>query len=147
MAPRWKPIVEACCKYSAHDPGIGIISLVVTFIFWTFLPQSTNFKPQTFEVKQFGIGLFNQLKTPGLIHLFLIGFLLSAGFVSLYNYIGFQLISPPYSLSQTLVGFIFIVHIVGTFSSTWMRMLADQYGKSRMLQLSIIILMLGVCIT
>ncbi|CAH0307569.1 Inner membrane transport protein YnfM [Peribacillus sp. Bi96] len=81
-----------------------------------------------FEVKQFGIGLFNQLKTLGLIHLFLIGFLLSAGFVSLYNYIGFQLITLPYSLSQTLVGFIFIVYIVGTFSSTWMGMLADQYG-------------------
>lgn len=127
--------------------GIGIVSLVATFIFWSLLPQSTNFKRQTFKVKQFGIGLFRHFKTPGLIHLFLIGFLLQAGFVSLYNYIGFQLINPPYSLSQTLVGFIFIVYIVGTFSSTWMGMLADQYGKNRMLQLSIIILMLGVCIT
>nr|WP_309487192.1 MFS transporter [Bacillus sp. ISL-4] len=127
--------------------GIGIVSFAATFIFWSFLPQSTNFKVQTFNVKQFGLGLFSHFKTPSLIHLFLIGFLLSAGFVSLYNYIGFQLINPPYSLSQTLVGFIFIVYIVGTISSTWMGMLADHYGKGRMLQVSIIILMLGVCIT
>ncbi|MEH7483424.1 MFS transporter, partial [Neobacillus drentensis] len=53
----------------------------------------------------------------------------------------------PYSLSQTLVGFIFIVYIVGTFSSTWMGMLADQYGKRKLLLMSLFIVLLGACIT
>lgn len=65
----------------------------------------------------------------------------------MYNYIGFQLIQPPYLLSQTLVGFIFIVYIVGTFSSTWMGMLADRHGERKILQLSIMILFIGVCTT
>lgn len=127
--------------------GIGIVSLLATFIFWLVLPPSTHFKPRTFRMKHLVITLFSQFKAPGLIYLFFIGFLLQAGFVSLYNYIGFELIKPPYSLSQTLIGFIFVVYIVGTFSSTWMGMLADQYGKRKILQLSIIILLIGVCIT
>lgn len=109
--------------------GIGIISLLSSIIFMVLLPRSAHFEPQTFQLKLLAGSLFSQFKVPGLTYLFTIGFLLMGGFVSLYNYIGFELIAPPYSLSQTVVGFIFIVYIVGTFSSTWMGMLADQYGK------------------
>lgn len=111
------------------------------------MPKSVHFEPKIFNVKQLTNSLFKQFKVPGLIYLFLTGFLLMGGFASLYNYIGFQLIEPPYSLSQTIVGFIFIVYIVGTFSSTWMGMLADKHGKSKILELSLFILLFGVCIT
>ncbi len=127
--------------------GIGIISLLASFIFLALLPRSTHFIPQAFKIKPLAGSLISQFKVPGLSYLFLIGFLLMGGFVSLYNYIGFELIAPPYSLSQTVVGFIFIVYIVGTFSSTWMGMLADQYGKKNILPLSLIILLTGVFTT
>jgi YNFM family putative membrane transporter len=127
--------------------GIGVISLAASVVFWFILPKSTNFKPQAFAIKSLVTGLFSQFRQPGLIHIFMIGFLLMGSFVSLYNYIGFELIAPPYSLSQTLVGFIFIVYTVGTFSSTWMGMLADQYGKKKLIQVSLVILLLGACIT
>lgn len=127
--------------------GVGIISLLSTVIFLALIPPSAHFKPQTFQLKSLTGSLFSQFKVPGLTYLFTIGFLLMGGFVSLYNYIGFELIAPPYSLSQTVVGFIFIVYIVGTFSSTWMGMLADQHGKKRILPLSLIIMLSGVFIT
>ncbi|MED4619528.1 MFS transporter, partial [Priestia megaterium] len=82
-----------------------------------------------------------------LICIFIIGFLVSSIFASLYNYIGFELIKPPYNLSQTLVGFIFIVYIVGTFSSTWMGSLSDKHGKGKILYISLFILLMGSCIT
>ncbi|MEY2193613.1 MFS transporter [Neobacillus sp. BF23-41] len=126
---------------------IGMISLLASLIFWFILPKSTHFKPRKFEIKKLVTSLFVQFKEPGLLYLFFTGFLLMGCFVSLYNYIGFQLIVPPYSLSQTLVGFIFIVYIVGTFSSTWMGMLADQYGKRKLLLMSLFIVLLGACIT
>jgi MFS transporter, YNFM family, putative membrane transport protein len=126
---------------------IGMISLLASLVFWFILPKSIHFKPRKFEIKKLVTSLFVQFKEPGLIYLFLTGFLLMGCFVSLYNYIGFQLILPPYSLSQTLVGFIFIVYIVGTFSSTWMGMLADQYGKRKLLLMSLFIVLIGACIT
>ncbi|MCM3237506.1 MFS transporter [Heyndrickxia oleronia] len=127
--------------------GIGIISLIASLLFWFTLPKSTHFQPRKFDVVKLGKSLISQFNEPGLIYLFGTGFLLMGSFVSLYNYIGFQLIAPPYSLSQTIVGFIFIVYIVGTFSSTWMGMLADQHGRRKILQLSLLILLIGACIT
>jgi MFS transporter, YNFM family, putative membrane transport protein len=127
--------------------GIGIISLLSSIIFMTLLPRSVHFEPRAFKLKSLAGSLLSQFNLPGLTFLFTIGFLLMGGFVSLYNYIGFELIAPPYSLSQTVVGFIFIVYIVGTFSSTWMGMLADQYGKKRILPLSLVIMLSGVITT
>lgn len=126
---------------------IGIISLLASLLFWFTLPKSTHFQARKLEIGKLGTSLFSQFKEPGLIYLFGIGFLLMGSFVSLYNYIGFQLIAPPYSLSQTLVGFIFVVYLVGTFSSTWMGMLADQHGRRKILQVSLAILLIGSLIT
>lgn len=127
--------------------GVGLVSLLAGVVFWRILPPSVNFHPRKFEIGSLAKTLFSQFKEPGLVYLFLIAFLLMGGFVSLYNYIGFQLIRPPYSLSQTLVGFIFIVYMVGTFSSTWMGMLADKYGRRVILGLSLFILFIGAFIT
>ncbi len=127
--------------------GVGVISFLSSLVFLFILPPSSNFKPQKLAIKGLVHSMFSQFKEPGLIYLFMIAFLLMGGFVSLYNYIGFQLITPPYSLSQTLVSFIFVVYLVGTFSSTWMGMLADKYGKRKILQLSLIIFLIGACLT
>lgn len=127
--------------------GIGVITLLSSLIFWLLLPRSTNFTPKKFVFTQLIKSLFNHLKKPALICIFIIGFLVSSIFASLYNYIGFELIKPPYNLSQTLVGFIFIVYIVGTFSSTWMGSLSDKHGKGKILYISLFILLMGSCIT
>lgn len=127
--------------------GIGVISLLASLLFRFTLPNSSHFQPRAFEIRKLSKSLFNQFQEPGLLYLFGIGFLLMGSFVTLYNYIGFQLVAPPYSLSQTLVGFIFIVYIVGTFSSTWMGILADQHGRRKILLLSLIIILFGACIT
>jgi len=126
---------------------IGIVSLLASLLFWFMLPKSTHFHARKLEIGKLGSSLISQFKEPGLFYLFGIGFLLMGSFVSLYNYIGFQLTAPPYSLSQTLVGFIFIVYLVGTFSSTWMGMLADKHGRRKILQFSIGILLIGALIT
>lgn len=65
--------------------GIGLISLLSSLVFWMFLPPSTHFKPQKFDIKRLGSSLFSQFKEPGLIYLFLIGFLLMGSFVSLFQ--------------------------------------------------------------
>jgi YNFM family putative membrane transporter len=55
--------------------------------------------------------------------------------------------APPYSLSQTIVGWIFVIYIVGTFSSTWMGRLADKRGRSQMLLVALLIMAAGAGIT
>ncbi|WP_027416750.1 MFS transporter [Aneurinibacillus terranovensis] len=123
--------------------SIGVLSIVASLLFWLTLPSSQNFQPRTLEWGKLIKSMISHLKDPGLLCLYGIGFLLMGSFVTLYNYIGFQLIAPPYSLNQTLAGWIFIVYIVGTFSSTWMGSLADKYGRRKVLWISLLIMFLG----
>lgn len=127
--------------------GIAVLSIAASLLFWLSLPPSKNFQPRSLDFGKLLKSMVSQLKDPGLLCLYGVGFLLMGSFVSLYNYIGYQLIAPPYSLSQTLVGWIFIVYIVGTFSSTWMGRLAEKYGRRRVLWITLLIMFAGACIT
>ena len=60
-------------------------------------------------------------------------FLLMGSFVTVYNYIGIPLMEPPYNLSQTIIGFIFLIYLVGTFSSAWMGKMADQMERKKVM--------------
>ena len=46
----------------------------------------------------------HHVRDAGLPWLFAEAFLLMGGFVCIYNYIGFRLLDPPFSLSQTVIG-------------------------------------------
>ncbi|HEX9025398.1 MAG TPA: MFS transporter [Clostridium sp.] len=127
--------------------SVGFLGVIASFLFWSKLPSSKHFEARSFEIKKLIKSSINHLKNPNLLCLYCIGFLIMGSFVSLYNFIGYQLIEPPYNLSQTLVSFIFVIYIVGTFSSTFMGRLADKHGQHKMLCISIFIMLIGGCIT
>lgn len=126
---------------------IGILSVLASLLFWYLLPPSKNFRSRSPEIGMLIKSMVNHLKDPSLLCLYGIAFFIMGGFVTLYNYIGYKLIAPPYSLSQTLVGFIFVMYIAGTFSSTWMGRKADTYGRNKMLWIGLLIMALGASLT
>ena len=77
--------------------------------------------------------LIGHFADPGLRLLFLISFLLMGCFVTVYNYIGFRLLEPPFSLSQTEVGLIFLLYLLGGLRSAMMGDLAGRIGRRRVL--------------
>ena len=127
--------------------GIGIMSVLISIWFWISLPDSRHFLPKKRLLKEMLPTLARNMGHSTLLSLNVIGFLIMGGFVTLYNYIGYSLMSPPYNLSQTVVGCVFFVYIVGTFSSTYMGRLADYSGSSKVLCLSIGIMLVGCLIT
>lgn len=127
--------------------AIGLLGLTFSLVFLFLLPPSRHFEARPLRFKSLLRSLGSQFKDPGLLILYALGFLLMGSFVSLYNYIGYQLIAPPYSLSQTLVGFIFVVYIAGTFSSTWMGKMADAHGRPLMLWIGLAVFLCGALLT
>ncbi|MBU8691065.1 MFS transporter [Priestia megaterium] len=127
--------------------GIGIISLVATLIFWYSLPPSQNFNSRKLEIGKLGKSLVDHLKDPGLVCLYGMGFLLLSSNVALFNYIGYVLTAKPYSLSQAVVSWIFIILIIGMFSSVLTGKMVDRHGKQKILILNLIITLTGVCLT
>jgi YNFM family putative membrane transporter len=100
--------------------AVGTFGLAAAIMFWLLLPPSKNFKREPVEIKKMLKILVSQCKDPNLLTIYGLGFLFMSCFVTLFNYISFQLLAPPYSLSQSIVGWIFIINTVGTVSSTWM---------------------------
>ncbi len=127
--------------------GIGITSLAATLIFWKCLPPSRNFKARQLKIGKLGKSLIDHLKDPVLICLFVMGFLLLGSNVALFNYIAYALLEGPYSLSQTFVSWIFLIMIIGMFSSVWTGKLVDRHGKQKILFISLLITLTGVCLT
>lgn len=127
--------------------GIGLICVLVSVWFWFSLPESEHFSPQKGLLKDMIPVLSKNLHHASLLSLNIIGFIIMGAFVTIYNYIGYSLMSAPYYLSQTVVGCIFVVYLVGTFSSTYMGRLADRIGSGKTLCVAIGIMMAGCLIT
>jgi YNFM family putative membrane transporter len=68
-------------------------------------------------------------------------------FVCSYNYIGFRLAAPPFSLSQTVIGSVFVLYLIGAVSSAVMGQLADRFGRRRVLWIAIAAELAGVLAT
>jgi YNFM family putative membrane transporter len=68
-------------------------------------------------------------------------------FVTIYNYIGYRLMAPPYALSQAAVGLLFSVYLVGIFSSTWIGHLAGRLGRRKLLWMMFVVMLAGLALT
>ncbi|MED3787721.1 MFS transporter [Peribacillus frigoritolerans] len=127
--------------------SLGALSLIISLAFWWMLPPSQHAVRVRVSLSRIKTSLINNLRNNRLVLLFGMAFLLMGSFVTVYNFVGIPLMGPPYHLSQTLIGFIFIIYLVGTFSSTWMGKLADQYGRSVVLLIGIAIMLMGALLT
>lgn len=116
---------------------IGLISLGLAMWFWFALPRPQQFRPQSMSFRMVFIRLSYALHDKALLGVYTLGFLLMGSFVTMYNYVSYLLMGPPYRLSQTLVGFIFVVYLMGTFSSSLMGRAADSIGRSKAMLISI----------
>lgn len=127
--------------------SLGALSLIISLAFWWMLPPSQHAVRVRVSLSRIKTSLINNLRNNRLVLLFGMAFLLMGSFVTVYNFVGIPLMGPPYHLSQTLIGFIFIIYLVGTFSSTWMGKLADQYGRRGVLLIGIAIMLMGALLT
>jgi len=126
---------------------IGAVGLVSALAAWRSLPASAHFHPRRADPRDLLRSFGGHLRDPGLRALFAEAFLLMGGFVTLYNYLGYRLTEPPYSLSQTAIGAIFAAYLTGTLSSAWIGELAGRLGRRRVLWAMIVIMLAGVALT
>ncbi|RST76095.1 MFS transporter [Siminovitchia acidinfaciens] len=126
---------------------LGVVSLVAGLYFIYALPPSKHFEAQPLKLKSLFGSLVSHMKNPLLVCLFLIALFLMGGFVTIYNYLGFKLADPPYNLSMTIIGWLFLVYLVGTFSSAWFGILADKFGRPMFIIMGAVLMLLGVILT
>ena len=90
-------------SWRTRSRRLGCLCLVAGLLFWRSLPPSARFRPRPAAR---GLPLARAVELfgdRGLPWLFAQGFLLMGSFVTVYNYVGFRLLAPPFGLSQTIV--------------------------------------------
>jgi YNFM family putative membrane transporter len=132
----WRPAVAAAGALGS----LG--ALWIAFV----LPPSRN-APRGASLAKLWPAFAGALADPGLRLLFAEGFVVMGVFVCSYNYIGFRLASPPFSLSQTVIGSVFVLYLIGAVSSTVMGYLAGRYGRRKVLWIAIACELVGVAAT
>lgn len=138
------------CEYVPWHSAIaliGVVSLLLSLVFLKSLPPSTNFHQRPFRLHYLFTSLLQHLHDPGLLCLYALAFLSMGGFISLYNYIGFRLLAPPYNLCQFQVSLIFLVYLLGSFSSGVVGSLIHRFGRPFMIRLTLSIMLGGTLIT
>ncbi len=138
------------CSYMPWHTAIaviGVISLLLSLLFLKMLPPSANFRQRPFQLRYLVTSLFQHLRDPGLHCLYALAFLSMGGFVSLYNYIGFRLLAPPFTLSRFQVSLIFLVYLLGSFSAGIVGSLINRFGRPFMLRLTLTTMLAGTVIT
>lgn len=128
---------------------IALLGLLALALFFYWLPPSSRFQPKrrsgaAAATAGRSVGMLRQ---PRLLGLFALAFLLMGSFVTVYNYIGYRLLGAPFNLSQTVVGSIFVVYLVGIAGSTLFGRLADRHGRVKMLTWATALMSVGLLLT
>jgi YNFM family putative membrane transporter len=127
--------------------AIGIFSLALAVSFWFLLPESRHFAPKPQRLRFQLAELAIPLRRLDLLALYGVAFTLMGSFAALYNYVGYLLTGAPYHLSQAAVGWLFLVYLTGTVSSTVFGRMADKYGWPRVLGTGISLMWIGAILT
>lgn len=129
--------------------AIGVLGLASMLAFRMLLPPSRHFTPHRgLNLAHHRTSLAHHLgKQRELPALFVMAFVLMGSFVTLYNYLGYRLLAPPYSMGQATISAIFVVYLVGVVASPLSGRIADTLGRGRVLIASLVVMLAGVALT
>ncbi len=127
--------------------GLGTLGAIAAFEFWRSLPASRRHRPRPLHPRHALADLRAVFGERGLVPLFGLALLLMGSFVSFYNYLGFRLVQAPFALSHATIGAVFLLYVVGMFSSPWAGRHADRLGSSRVLAWMLALCAAGLALT
>lgn len=127
--------------------ALGAIGLLVAIVFWRLLPPARHFEPRSLQPGLLVADIRRIYADPGLPWLFTTAFLSMGAFVGLYNYLPFRLVQPPYNFGPAVIGSIFLLYSVGTFSSAWAGRQVARHGRQRIMLAMALLAAAGIAVT
>ncbi|TQK19391.1 putative MFS family arabinose efflux permease [Microbacterium sp. SLBN-154] len=110
--------------------AVAILCAASAVVFLWLVPRARGFIAHRHRPER-GLGqrLSALLRTPAQLAIDAQGFLLMGAFVAVFNYLGFHLAEPPFSLPGWLATLLFLSYLAGTVSSPWAGALAVRHGR------------------
>jgi len=91
--------------------------------------------------------MLRHLRNPRLVATYGIGFSVLFSFIAIFNYINFRLAQPPFGLSASALGSIFVVYLVGAAAAPLAGRAVARFGRRRLVFCVLAIWGVGLLIT
>ncbi|MFJ1745502.1 MFS transporter [Streptomyces sp. NPDC088116] len=117
--------------------AVGLMAALCAIVFRLMIPRARNFTPRSLSPRALAKTVGGHLSDPLLRRLYAIGGLFMMVFGAVYTVIGYRLVEAPFSLSQGVIGSIFLVYLVGTVSSAAAGRLVARLGRRGALYLAV----------
>jgi YNFM family putative membrane transporter len=131
--------------------AVAVLCAVAAALFIGLVPKPQGFVPRRLHGPGTQSGLMHRLavnlRSVRMLALYAQALLLMGGFVALYNYLGFRLSGPPFTLPQTLISLLFVAYLAGTWSSAQAGVLAARFGRRPVLLMAIACMVVGVLLS
>ena len=123
---------------------VAVTSAVMSVIFVVVIPKPRGFRADRGDELPVRARILVHLRDPVMVGLYALGFLLMGAFGAVYNYFGYRLQLPPYSIPASLVGFLFAVYLFGTVASRYSGVLVTRFGAVRVIVSGTVLMLVGL---
>ena len=125
---------------------IALMTFAGGLLVWALLPRETKFV-RSEGLMASGKQMLAHFKNPQLVATYAVGFGALFSFVALFTYINFRLAAPPYNLSPTWLGAIFITYMAGSALTPLAGWAIGRFGRRRIMILASLSWASGVALT
>lgn len=127
--------------------AVALLCLISAALFARIAPPAQGFTHGRGQTDGLLRKVLASLRSPVQLALYAQAFLLMGGFVAIYNYLGFVLIAPPFSLPPWEMSLLFLAYLAGSVSSPQAGALAARWGRLPVLIGSTVAMVAGVLLT
>jgi predicted MFS family arabinose efflux permease len=125
---------------------LAAASLVGALIVGVLLPRERKFV-RSEGLLASGRQMLRHFRNPQLIATYAVGFGVLFNFICTFTFVSFRLAAPPYELSPTWLGAIFVVYLLGSSLTPLIGRLVGRFGRRYFVLLIIAIWIAGIALT
>ena len=127
--------------------GVALLGLVSAVVAITLLPPSRRFTPAPSSLRSLARTSGRLLRDPVQLALYAVAATAMGSFTAAFNAIGFRLTGAPYHLPLSVSGFVFLVYLVGVFTSPAAGRLAGRVGRRVVVPGGAVLTLVGFLLT
>jgi YNFM family putative membrane transporter len=122
------------------------ITALCALIVIALLPRERSFVHGT-TLKTSLRQMLAHLRNPRLVATFGVGFGIMFNFLAAFTYLGFRLAAPPFSLSTTAIGAVFVTYLISIVTAPFTGRLVSHFGRRQFGTIALTVWMCGILLT